>query len=75
MNDFGAVKLDTNLTAPHGAIQLVHGCIRCSSRNELGAAKMLDGKLMANVGRKHFASHAGQRLTAYSFAPECQNQR
>lgn len=35
INDFGAVKLDTHLVSPHGVVQLIHGCICCSSRHAL----------------------------------------
>ena len=35
INDYGAVKLDTHLVSPHGVVQLIHGCICCSSRRSL----------------------------------------
>jgi len=35
VNDFGAEKLDTRLIAPDGMIQLMHGCICCSSRHAM----------------------------------------
>jgi len=30
VNDFGAVKLDTDLVSPHGLVQLIQGCVCCS---------------------------------------------
>jgi len=30
VNDFGAVKLDTDLVAPHGVVHLIQGCVCCS---------------------------------------------
>jgi G3E family GTPase len=35
VNDFGAVKLDTDLVAPHGVVRLIHGCVCCSGRQAL----------------------------------------
>jgi len=35
VNDFGAVKLDTDLISPHGVVRLIHGCICCSGRQAL----------------------------------------
>lgn len=30
VNDFGALKLDTDLVSPHGVVQLIQGCVCCS---------------------------------------------
>ena len=38
VNDFGAVKLDTDLVAPHGVVQLIQGCVCCSGRQALQGA-------------------------------------
>lgn len=53
VNDFGAVKLDVGLTAPIGNIQLMQGCICCSSRAELlasigqmSSAELLPGHIL-----------------------------
>lgn len=35
VNDFGAVKLDTDLVSPHGVVRLIHGCVCCSGRQAL----------------------------------------
>lgn len=38
VNDFGEVKLEVDLIVPNSEIQLVQGCICCSSRDELQAS-------------------------------------
>lgn len=35
VNDFGTVKLDTDLVSPHGVVRLIHGCVCCSGRQAL----------------------------------------
>lgn len=47
VNDFGAAKLDIHRLAPDGIVQLVHGCICCSSRRDLqtGIDKIISAKL------------------------------
>jgi len=35
VNDFGALKLDTDLVSPHGVVQLIQGCVCCSGRQAL----------------------------------------
>ena len=35
VNDFGAVKLDTDLVSPHGMVRIIHGCVCCSGRQAL----------------------------------------
>ena len=38
VNDFGAVKLDTDLVSPHSVGQLIQGCVCCSGRQALQGA-------------------------------------
>ena len=43
INDFGAVKLDTHLVSQNSVVQLIHGCVCCSSRRTLqNAIKQLN---------------------------------
>jgi G3E family GTPase len=35
VNDFGALKLDTDLVSPYGVVQLIQGCVCCSGRKSL----------------------------------------